>query len=138
MKRIVALLALCSWAAPAENYLRIEADGRVYTLDTDSSPVRRVLRPLSAAKAAAKLPAWLFPYADAVPAEAHYDVASGIARATFSCAADQAELAAWYKAAIGARGFRVSTLAAGAGGQQITGASAASIVTVTLLPDAQR
>jgi hypothetical protein len=137
VKRVPVLLALCSCAGLAENYIRIQADGRLYTLDTDSAAVRRELRIVSPAKAAAKLPAWLSPTPGAAPAEARYDPANGLASATFIGLTDVERLAAWYTQTLSVRHYRVSSLAAGGGGQQVTGSSDAVIINLMILPDAR-
>lgn len=135
MRAFPALLMLCAWPAAAEHYIRIDADGRSYTLDTDSTVVLKALKPVSTAKAASKLPDWLWPVPGMLPDEVHLDIASGQVSANFRCAAALNDLAGWYRQSLLAHGFAASSLPAGAGGQQITGAAPATIITVTILPD---
>jgi len=133
--RASVFLALCAWPAAAEHYLRIDADGQRYTLDTDKTAVRRAMHPVSLEKAAARLPAWLFPSPGAVPSQAHYDVADGIAAATFPCAGSEAEVAVYYTQVLRNHRYAVSSLPAGRGGEQITGSTSYAVITVTVIPD---
>ncbi|HKE23468.1 MAG TPA: hypothetical protein VKB88_13970 [Bryobacteraceae bacterium] len=87
MRALIAVLPLCVLPALAEHYIRIDADGRSYTLDTDSAAVRRALQPASQAKAAAKLPQGLWPVPGMEPDEVRFDVSSGQVGANFHCAA---------------------------------------------------
>ena len=135
MKRTVIFLAACAWPAAAAHYLRIDADGQRYTLDTDQTSVRRALHPVSAAKAVAKLPAWLVPSPGAEPAAFHYDLASGIVSATFPCASAEPQVSSYYMQVLRAHGYGVSTLPT-QGGRQITGSTMSATVTVTVLADA--
>lgn len=137
MRAFVALLTLCAWPALAEHYIRIDADGRSYTLDTDSAGVLRALTPVSAAKAAAKLPQWLWPVPGMQPDEVHLDMARGMVSTIFHCAAALDDLVGWYKQSMLAHGYAPSMLGTGNGGQQITGASPSTIITVTVAPDAK-
>lgn len=133
--RAVIFLAVCAWPAAAAHYLRIDADGQRYTLDTDQTSVRRALHPVSATKAITKLPAWLMPSPGAEASDFHYDLASGIVSAAFPCASTEPQVSSFYMQVLRAHGFGVSTLPAG-GGRQITGSAMSATITVTVLPDA--
>ncbi len=135
MTRVAIVFALFGLPAAAEHYLRIDADGQRYTIDTDQTAVRRALHPVSPEQAAAKLPAWLFPSPGAAPLQARYDLADGIASATFPCAASEADVAAYYTQVLRAHHYAVSSMTAGRGGEQITGSTSSTIITVMVLPD---
>jgi hypothetical protein len=98
--------------ASGEEYVRVESpsDGRTYTIDTDQTSVRRSLRIIAASTVVAKLPAWLYPGADAHPSEVRYDTGSGIVEATFSCGGSQEQVVAFYTQALRGQGLRVSSV----------------------------
>jgi hypothetical protein len=136
MRRPLLVLAIGCWPLAAANYLRIDADGQRYTLDTDQTAVRRALRPISQSKALAKLPAWLLPGPGAEASEVHYDVASGVVSAIFPCAAAETDVSSYYLQVLRAHGFGVSTLPT-ATGRQITGSTPTITITVTTATNAR-
>jgi hypothetical protein len=106
------ILALSAGTAIGEEYVRMEspADGRTYTIDTDQISVRRALRAVAASTSVSKVPAWLYPGADAKPFDAHFDTASGISQAAFHCGGTEAQVVAFYTQALRGQGLRVSTV----------------------------
>lgn len=120
----LVLLILAAHPAFAESFLRVDsaADHRSYTIDTDATAVERALRPVAASTYASKLPAWLYPNADAQPEHAGYDMVSGTATATFLCGGTVEQVTAYYTQEMRANGFRVSSLRLpGNRGAQLTG-----------------
>jgi len=106
------LFVLVASLAFGQEYVRVESpsDGRSYTIDTDQISVRRTLRPVAASTAVSRVPAWLYPGADAKPFDLHFDTASGIAQAAFHCGGTEAQVVAFYSQALRGQGLRVSTV----------------------------
>src|SRR5262245_51039873 len=105
------ILVLAVAVLHGEEYLRVDspADGRSYTIDTDTVAVRRTLRPVAAATAASKLPAWLYPSPDARPSDVRYDPGSGITQANFLFTSPESDVIAFYTEVLRGHRLRTST-----------------------------
>src|SRR6185295_17866835 len=110
--RMSLVLVLAMSTAWGEEYLRVDSpsDGRSYTIDTDTTAVRRNLKPVARSTSVSKLPAWLYPGPGFEPSNVMYDPASGIAQADFRCGGSESEIIAVYSQALRAHGLRVSTV----------------------------
>lgn len=72
-------LAIAASRLQAENFIKVEIDGKSVVLDTDSSSVQRNLKPANPQAGAVKLPAWLYPSPGHAPLRSNYDANTGFA-----------------------------------------------------------
>jgi hypothetical protein len=104
---------LLAFAAPgvllATNYISLKSGGQSFVLDTDSDAVQKNLKPANPQAGEVKLPAWLYPFAGAVPLRANYDVRSGISSATFAGGGTVEQSVAYYAQLLASKGFATGT-----------------------------
>jgi hypothetical protein len=112
-------------ALSAENYIRVESQGRSFVVDADSSDVQKNLKPANPQAGEVKLPAWLYPFPEAAPLRANYDVRTGIATATFRSGGTPDQIAAYYDQLFRSKGFH-SDGPMGNGANRIVGGKSAS------------
>ena len=116
----------------AENYIRVETQGRSLVVDADSSDVQKNLRPANPQAGEAKLPAWLYPYQGATPIRANYDVRTGISSGTFRSGGTPDEIAAYYAQLFRSRGFNSDGPLGNGPSRIVSGKSAAGAVSAMI------
>ena len=99
------LSLLLAVAADGQNYVRVESGGQSYVVDADSDAVRKNLKPANPQAGAVHFPAWLNPYAAAVPKRTNYDVRTGISSAYFDSGGTVDQVIGYYSELFRSRGF---------------------------------
>ncbi len=132
MRRCFACAA--GWASiaalHAENFVSVEAQGHHLVIDTDSDAVQRNLKPANPQPGQSKLPAWLYPYAGAVPLRAEYDVNSRMSSATFAGGGTVDQSVAYYAQLLASQGFVTSAPLGSPTSKIISGKNATGLVSV--------
>jgi hypothetical protein len=119
-------------ALRAENYIRIESQGRSFVVDADSSDVQKNLKPADPQAGEVKLPAWLYPFPGAAPIRANYDVRTGIASATFGSGGTPDQIAAYYDQLFRSKGLHSDGPMGSGASRIVSGKSTAGAVSVSI------
>jgi hypothetical protein len=121
---------LISSAASAENFIKVEMGGRTFVLDTDSDAVRKNLKAANAQAGQQHLPAWLAPYAGAVPVRSNYNAETGTSSATFQGGGDTAQVANYYYQLLQSKGFTSSAPMGQGKNLIVSGKNASGVISV--------
>jgi hypothetical protein len=107
LPRVTTAILLALWTAPlrAENFIKVEVEGRSFVLDTDSDAVQKNLKPANPQAGEVKLPAWLFPAPGQTPLRSNYDARTGIASATFASSGTVDQVVAYYGQLLASKGY---------------------------------
>jgi hypothetical protein len=105
--RVAVTIPLVIGASPlkAENFIKVEVEGKSFVLDTDSSAVQRNLKPANTQAGAVKLPAWLYPSPGQAPVRSNYDANTGIASTAFASGGTVDQVAAYYGQLLASKGY---------------------------------
>jgi hypothetical protein len=94
----------------AENFTKVEIEGKSIVLDVDSSAVQRYLKPANPEANVTKLPAWLFPSPGQAPLRSNYDPNTGIASAAFASTGTVDQIVAYYGQLMASKGYATGPL----------------------------
>ncbi len=105
--RLAAMIPLAIGASrlQAENFIKLEIEGRSFVLDTDSGAVQQNLKPVNPQAGAVKLPVWLYPSPGQVPLRSNYDVNTGITSAAFASGGTVDQVVAYYRQLLASKGY---------------------------------
>jgi hypothetical protein len=132
-EKVAAALVLVLAAAPlwAENFVKVEVDGRSLVLDTDSDAVQRNLKPANPKAGEVKLPAWLFPTPGQTPLRANYDARTGIASASFASGGTVDQVIAYYQQLFASKGYITGTPLGSPTSKIMSGKNASAVISVS-------
>jgi hypothetical protein len=127
-------LAFGATALRAENFIKVEVDGKSFVVDTDSGAVQRNLRPANPQIGEVKLPAWLFPSPSGqMPLRSHYDPNSGIAEATFASGGTVDQIVTYYGQLLASKSYTTGA-PMGQPTKIVSGKNAAAVISVMASP----
>jgi hypothetical protein len=133
-KAMLISLTLGAGLLHAENFIKVEIDGKSLVLDTDSSAVQRNLKPANPQPGAVKLPAWLFPSSGLAPLRSTYDPNTGIASATFASGSTVDQVVAYYGQLLASKGYTTGAPMGSPTSKIVSGKGAAATVSVMASP----
>jgi hypothetical protein len=133
--RMAAMIPLAIFATrlQAENFTKVEINGKEFVLDTDSSAVQRYLKPANSQASAMKLPAWLSPTPGQVPLRSNYDPNTGIASAAFASGGSVDEIIAYYGQLLASKGYSTGA-PMGTGTKIVSGKGSGATISVLANP----
>jgi hypothetical protein len=124
------VLALCGTPLHAENFIKVEVDGRSFVLDTDSDGVQKNLKPANPQAGEVKLPAWLFPTPGQAPLRSNYDARTGIASATFASGGTVDQVVTYYGQLLASKGYTTGAPMGQPTSKIVSGKNAAAAISV--------
>lgn len=117
-------------ALRAENFISVDVQGHQLVIDTDSDAVQKNLKPANPQAGQVKLPAWLYPYAGAVPVRGNYDVRTGISSATFAGGGTVDQSVAYYAQLLASQRFATGAPMGQPNSKIVSGKNASGTVSV--------
>jgi len=116
----------------AENFTKVEIDGKSFVLDVDSGVVQRNLKPANPQAGAVKLPAWLYPSPGQTPLRSDYDANTGIATAAFASGGTAGQVLTYYGQLLASKGYTTGAVLPTS--RMVSGSSAAASISVMAGP----
>jgi hypothetical protein len=128
----LAILALAATPLRAENFIKVEVDGRSLVLDTDSDVVQRNLKPANPQAGEVKLPAWLYPTPGQAPLRSNYDARTGIASAALASGGTVDQVVAFYQQLLASKGYTTGAPLGSPTNKIVSGKNASAAISVTV------
>lgn len=131
--RVAVLISLATRLL-ADNFTKVEIEGRTFVLDTDSPAVQRGLKPANPQAGTVKLPAWLFPSPGQTPLRSNYDANTGIATAAFASGGTVDQIVTYYRQLFASKGYTTGAPMGSPTSKIVSGKSASAAVSVIANP----
>jgi len=127
---VVAIALALRPSLHAENFIKVEVDGKSFVLDTDSDAAQKNLKPANPQAGEVKLPAWLFPAPGQTPLRSNYDARTGIASATFASGGTVDQVVAYYGQLLASKGYTTGAPMGQPTNKIVSGKNAAATVSI--------
>jgi len=126
------VLVLAATPLRAENFIKLEVDGRSLVLDIDSDKVQQNLKPANPQAGQVKLPAWLYPTPGQAPLRSNYDARTGIASAVFASGGTVDQVVAYYGQLLASKAYTTGAPMGSPTSKIVSGKNASATISVSV------